>query len=219
MSLRRGALLSNRESDLRRNVICRRPRLRILFDRPPATSSSFDDKKPVSFGGSGPVHVIVPGAGNDHPQSRRSPAMFDSHRSRFTLALVAALALAGGVPAVHAEMMKMKATLTGASEVPPNDSKGQGQATFDYDSATRKLTWNVTYSGLSGPATAGHIHGPAAAGANAGVVVPFSKPDSPITGSATLTDAQAADLMAGRMYVNVHTKAHPGGEIRGQIGK
>ena len=41
---------------------------------------------------------------------------------------------------------------------------------------------------------------------------------SPIKGEATLTDAQAADLLAGRWYVNVHTRAHPGGEIRGQVG-
>jgi len=145
--------------------------------------------------------------------------MFDSHRSRLSLALLIAVSLTGGVPAVHAEMMKMKATLSGTAEVPPNTSKGQGEATLDYDSATKKLSWNITYSGLTGPATAGHVHGPAAAGANAGVAIPFAKADSPITGSATLTDAQATDLLAGRMYINIHTAAHPGGEIRGQIGK
>jgi hypothetical protein len=63
----------------------------------------------------------------------------------------------------------------------------------------------------------GHIHGPAAAGANAGVSVPFTNPASPITGQATLTDAQASALMGGMMYVNIHSSTHPGGEIRGQI--
>ncbi|TXL72893.1 CHRD domain-containing protein [Vineibacter terrae] len=145
--------------------------------------------------------------------------MFDNRRSGLAITFLVALALTGGASAAHAEMMKMKATLAGTSEVPPNTSKGQGQATFDYDSGTKKLTWNISYSGLTGPATAGHIHGPAAANANAGVAIPFAKPASPITGSATLTEAQAADLVAGRMYVNIHTAAHPGGEIRGQIGK
>ncbi len=71
---------------------------------------------------------------------------------------------------------------------------------------------------MTGPVTAGHFHGPAAAGANAGVVVPFAGSlASPITGSATLTDAQIADLKAGKWYVNLHTAANPGGEIRGQV--
>lgn len=71
--------------------------------------------------------------------------------------------------------------------------------------------------GLSGPATAAHFHGPASAGANAGVVVPFANAASPIEGQATITAAQAADLMAGRWYANIHTAANPGGEIRGQM--
>jgi hypothetical protein len=96
-------------------------------------------------------------------------------------------------------------------------STGKGAGTFTYDPATHALTYNVTYEGLTGPAAAAHIHGPAAPGANAPPVVPFANPASPITGTATLTDAQAADLMAGKWYVNVHTAANKGGEIRGQI--
>ena len=76
----------------------------------------------------------------------------------------------------------------------------------------------VTYSGLSGPVTAGHFHGPAAACANAGVVVPFTgSMASPIQGQAVLTEAQMADLVAGKWYANLHTAANPGGEIRGQV--
>ncbi|RUV98801.1 CHRD domain-containing protein, partial [Mesorhizobium sp. M1A.F.Ca.IN.020.03.1.1] len=97
--------------------------------------------------------------------------------------------------------------------------KGKETATFTFDTAKKKLSWNVKYSGLSGPATAAHIHGPAASGENAPPVIPFKKLKSPIKGSATLTDAQAADLEAGKYYVNVHTKANPDGEIRGQIEK
>ena len=132
-----------------------------------------------------------------------------------TLALGAAVVFAG--PA-FAE--KMKATLDSKSEVPPNASAGTGTADIDYDPASKKLSWKLTYSGLSGPATAAHFHGPAETGKNAGVAVAIpNATSSPAEGSATLTDAQAADLMAGKYYVNVHTAANPGGEIRGQVTK
>ena len=115
---------------------------------------------------------------------------------------------------------KMKATLDGKSEVPPNASAGTGTADIDYDAATKKLSWKLSYSGLTGPATAAHFHGPAEPGKNAGVAVAIpNATTSPTEGSATLTDAQAADLMAGKYYVNVHTAANPGGEIRGQVTK
>src|SRR5271169_5292851 len=122
-----------------------------------------------------------------------------------TLALGAAVTFAG--PA-FAE--KFKAMLDGKSEVPANTSAGTGTADIDYDAASKKLTWKVTYSGLSGPATAAHFHGPAEAGKNAGVAVPIPNPGtSPVEGSATLTDAQAADLTGGKLYVNIHTAANP----------
>jgi hypothetical protein len=131
-----------------------------------------------------------------------------------TLALGAAVAFAGSASAE-----KLKATLDGKSEVPATTSSGTGAADLDYDAATKKLSWKVSYSGLSGPATAAHFHGPAETGKNAGVAVPIQAGASPFQGSADLTDAQAADLMAGKWYVNVHTEAHKGGEIRGQLTK
>jgi hypothetical protein len=131
------------------------------------------------------------------------------------LALGATFALAG-----PASAEKMKAMLDGKSEVPANTSAATGTADIDYDAASKKLTWKLTYSGLSGPATAAHFHGPAEAGKNAGVAVAIPNATaSPAEGSATLTDAQAADLMAGKYYVNIHTAANPGGEIRGQVTK
>jgi hypothetical protein len=134
-----------------------------------------------------------------------------------TLLATLALGIAFAGPA-FAE--KMKATLDGKSETPPNTSAGTGMADIDYDAASKKLTWKLTYSGLSGPATAGHFHGPAEPGKNAGVAVAIpNATTSPAEGSATLTDAQAADLLAGKYYVNVHTAANPGGEIRGQVMK
>jgi hypothetical protein len=119
-----------------------------------------------------------------------------------------------------AETVKMKATLDGAQQNPPVTTKGKGTAALTFDTTSKKLSWTVKYSGLSGPATAGHIHGPAAIGENAGVVIPFTgKLKSPVKGSATLTDAQVTDLMAGKYYVNIHTAANKDGEIRGQIDK
>jgi hypothetical protein len=132
-----------------------------------------------------------------------------------TLALGTAVILAG-----PARAETFKATLDGKSEVPANTSAGTGTADVNYDAATKKMTWKLTYSGLSGPATAAHFHGPAEAGKNAGVKVPIANPiTSPVEGSATLTDEQAADLVAGKYYVNIHTVANPGGEIRGQVTK
>jgi hypothetical protein len=132
---------------------------------------------------------------------------------------IAAIAILAA-PAAFAQEMKMKADLTGAQEVPPITTQGKGAAEVNFDPASKKLSWTVTYSGLSGPATAAHFHGPAETGKNAGVAVPIpNQAKSPVTGSATLTDAQAADLQAGRYYVNIHTAANPSGEIRGQVTK
>ena len=136
--------------------------------------------------------------------------------------------LCGGIAAIamlaasacFGEEMKMKADLSATQEVPPTQSQGKGNAEVNFDTASKKLSWTVTYSGLTGPATAAHFHGPAEAGKNAGVAVPIpNQATSPVTGSATLTDAQAADLTAGKYYVNIHTAANPGGEIRGQVTK
>lgn len=142
-----------------------------------------------------------------------------SHRKTMFAALALATTVAFAGPA-FAEKMMMKATLNGASEVPANTTAGKGTADVTFDTTSKMLTWKVAYSGLTGPATAGHFHGPAEPGKNAGVAVPFTNvATSPVEGSATLTDAQAADLMAGKYYVNVHTAANPGGEIRGQVTK
>ena len=131
-----------------------------------------------------------------------------------------AAALFAWTPAALADMVKYKADLKASSEVPAVDSKGSGTLEATYDTASKKLTYTVNYKDLSGPATAAHFHGPADAKTNAGVVVPVSGAvSSPIKGEATLTDAQAADLAAGKLYFNVHTAANKGGEIRGQVTK
>lgn len=134
-------------------------------------------------------------------------------------ALFAGFALATTLTAApaFAETMMFKATLSAAEEVPATTSKGVGMADVTYDTATKKASWKGTYSGLSGPTTAAHFHGPAEKGKNAGVEVAVDAKASPFEGSATLTDAQAKDLMGGMLYLNVHTAANPNGEIRGQV--
>jgi hypothetical protein len=133
--------------------------------------------------------------------------------------MLATLALGTVALSAPAFADKMKATLNGASEVPANTTAGTGTADIDFDPATKKLSWKLNYSGLTGPATMAHFHGPAEPGKNAGVAVPITPATSPTEGSTTLTDAQAADLVAGKYYVNVHTEANKGGEIRGQVTK
>jgi CHRD domain len=134
----------------------------------------------------------------------------------------AAIAFAGALALTTpsmADMMSFKATLNGKSEVPPNTTAGTGTVTATYDTATKKLSWKGSYSGLTGPATAAHFHGPAAPGKNAGVMVPISPNGPSFEGSATLNDAQAKALVDGDIYVNIHTAANKAGEIRGQLTK
>jgi hypothetical protein len=130
-------------------------------------------------------------------------------------AMVAIAALIGAAP-VRAEVVTVTTQLSGKNEVPANNSSASGRARLTFDSKTNMLRWNVTYRGIA--PSAGHLHGPAASGENAGVVVPFANVgSSPIAGSATLTEAQASDLLSGKWYVNLHSAAFGAGEIRGQV--
>jgi CHRD domain len=139
--------------------------------------------------------------------------------TRSTLFLAAA-AVCMISAAAQAETVKFHATMNGASEVPPKTTAGTGTVDASLDTTTKVLTYTVTYTGLSGPATMAHFHGPAPVGANAGVLVPLTPPlASPVKGTATLTDAQITAFESGNVYANVHTAANPGGEIRGQLTK
>lgn len=134
----------------------------------------------------------------------------------------AALAAVSGVCLVVAGPLQAKevhfaTVLNGASQVPPNTTAGTGAVKADLDTVTKVFTYTVTYSGLTGPAVAAHFHGPAAANANAPPVITMKDLVSPIKGTAVLTAPQMSDLLAGKWYFNVHTKANPPGEIRGQL--
>jgi hypothetical protein len=109
-----------------------------------------------------------------------------------------------------------RATLNGASEVPPNGSTATGTATLTYNKDTRLFSIVVEYTGIT--PNAGHIH-LGEVGEAGNVVFGFeSSLASPINyTSPALTETQENDLYAHQYYVNLHTTLYPGGEIRGQL--
>lgn len=128
-------------------------------------------------------------------------------------AITLALLVSGAQTAMGADM---KVTLSGAHEVPAvtTAATGSGTITVGMDMA---VSGGITTTGIA--ATAAHIH-EAAAGKNGPVIVPMTKSGDnmwTIAAGAKLTDAQMASLKAGNLYVNVHSAANPGGEIRAQL--
>jgi hypothetical protein len=152
-----------------------------------------------------------------------------------TLALAASLVAIGAWSTpVHptraaVQAVRYEAQLDGASETPPNASKATGMATFTLSGT--HLRYHVTVKGLTGPATMAHIH--VGAKGESGPPVYFFSIKKVATGtvaegSIDLTkeaskgvsgDSLKTLIENGHAYVNVHTAAHPGGEIRGQIEK
>ncbi len=114
--------------------------------------------------------------------------------------------------------LQLTVTLNGASEVPAVTTTATGTGTLTM--IGNQLSYVVSYSGLAGTATASHIHGPADAAHLAGVLVPLNTPtgtSGTISGTLSLTPQVLADVLAGMTYINIHSTANPGGEIRGQI--
>ncbi len=111
----------------------------------------------------------------------------------------------------------LRATLSGAAEKPtPNTSTATGMFFGSIDPTTRVLSYSVTYSGIT--PTMGHLHRVTAANGTGGVEIPFASTTSPISGTTILTTSTRVDsLLNGFYYVNLHTTAFPGGEIRGDI--
>ena len=117
-------------------------------------------------------------------------------------------------------------TMNGAGENPVKNVAGVGTATIVKSAGT--YTYTITFSGLTGPLQAAHIHGPATAGVNANVIVPFTTAGAGTSGTLTGTfsstttatisnDSLDVLMRTGNAYVNLHTTANPGGEIRGQL--
>lgn len=146
--------------------------------------------------------------------------MFHHRRAihRAFLAAMLGLGVSFAIAQTSASSSAMTTRLSGESEVPPVVTGGRGSFEANLNRQANVLNWTLTYSGLSGPVTAAHFHGPAMPGENAGVALPLSGSlASPMSGTVSLTPAQAADLIAGKWYVNLHTAANPNGEIRGQL--
>ena len=128
-------------------------------------------------------------------------------------ALSFAVALAVGSGSVLAESMNVK--LSGDQEVPPVKSSGSGSGTITIND-DGSVSGSVTATGFT--PTAAHIH-EGAAGKNGPVIVPFTKDGDkfgPAAG-AKLTPDQLKAFKAGGLYVNIHSAAHPGGEVRAQL--
>lgn len=134
-----------------------------------------------------------------------------------TIPLVVAALVLGLAGAAKAEVIQFQGVLSGAAEVPPSPSTAEGRVSATFDTASKQFKYQVAVTGLTGIPVAAHFHGPAAAGANAPPALPISGPSAAFSGTATLTDAQAADLMAGRWYLNIHTAMHTAGEVRAQL--
>lgn len=113
------------------------------------------------------------------------------------------------------------AKLTPDEESTPTHSPATGAAEFWLERETLKLRWKVVFKDLSGPATEAGLYGPENVGGNAGIVVDLAKEGnglkSPIEGSTVLSDGAFQYLITTRVYVNIHTKKYPAGELRGQV--
>lgn len=111
---------------------------------------------------------------------------------------------------------KTSAPLTGAQEVPPVSTAASGRSTITVG-ADRSVTGSVIVTGMEG--TAAHIH-QGAAGSNGPVILPLTKTSATtfaVPAGSRLSDAQYAAYMNGGLYINVHSAAHPGGEVRMQL--
>lgn len=131
-------------------------------------------------------------------------------------ALAAVTALVLGCSTMMGGDGGSKVTLRGTEEVPPVATSASGSGTIVIG-ADKSVSGSVTTTGIA--AAAAHIH-VGAAGKNGPVIVPLKKSGDNVwmvPEGSKLTDAQYASYKAGDLYVNVHSAAHKGGEIRGQL--
>jgi len=124
--------------------------------------------------------------------------------------------------AVGGNFYEFEFVIDADQQVPPNDSEGIGFGfvTLVDETLSFLLSWDISWSGLTGPVTGMHFHGPADFGMGAGIQVDIgaiSGLNSPSIGSTAIDNLQAAEILDGQWYVNIHTAMFPGGEIRGQV--
>jgi len=116
-------------------------------------------------------------------------------------------------------------TMSGAQQVPAVTTSGTGTIGYTYNNSNRTLTYSITWSGLTDSVTAISINGLAVRGQSAGILQSFTlstvqkRKEGTFTGNVYLDEQifKEADLLAGKFYVNIRTKAFPNGEIRGQL--
>jgi len=106
--------------------------------------------------------------------------------------------------------------IDGTQEVPLTGALGTGFAIMVYDDVTNQFVWNIVYSGLTGPPTFAHFHH-GSLGVNGPVKVNIPVSTSPMMGNAILIPPDESLLLAGDIYINIHTVSFPPGEIRGQV--
>ena len=138
------------------------------------------------------------------------------HIVKIIVAIAFALALSTSASAV---IIPLSASMDGAqaNAGAGTGSPGTGLGTITLDTGTNLLSWNISWSGLVGLPTLMHFHGPALPNQNAGVQVGTGVAGPPVVGNAVLAPVQVNDLLAGLWYLNLHTTAFAGGEIRGQV--
>jgi hypothetical protein len=133
-------------------------------------------------------------------------------------AIAAAAALfCFGAGAAHAALFDVSATLKGAGETPAGATSGAGTLTGELDTSDKAFSYEVNFSGLSGPVTAAHFQGAVTPGSSDQPVITTQSLTNPIEGTTTLTDDQVSSLEAGKWSLNLNTAANPAGEIRGQV--
>src|SRR5688500_14754499 len=137
-------------------------------------------------------------------------------RSRIRPLLAALLVAFAGAAGAQAQVHYLTATIDAAQETPPNSSLGTGSGCFELDFGALTLTYNIQFTALTAAQTGAHIHGFAPPGTAAPVLFPLAL-GSPISGTIALTATEAAAILDGLSYVNIHTSTFPNGEIRGQI--
>lgn len=120
------------------------------------------------------------------------------------------------------DVLSLEVAVTGLKEVNPTPSPATGILIGTYNIATNVLSFDVMFNGLLGTTTAAHFHGPATSAQNAGVQIalvgfPVGVTSGAYSNSFVLTPQQETQLLSGLWYLNIHTTAFPGGEIRGQI--